>query len=116
MDLDRLEYARARYTVLDLLASFGGFIGIWGRIFGYFMAMWNFNALQNYMVSRLYKIRRPGAFEDKNSPEYDRPRLADKEFKRSRLPNCEDYIMSWVPNCLVCCKKRGRKKALVMAR
>ena len=45
MDLDTLVYARARYTVLDLLASFGGFIGIWGRIFGYFMAMWNFNAL-----------------------------------------------------------------------
>ena len=56
MDLNRMEYSRTRYTVLDLLAQFGGFIGIWGRIFGFFMAAWNFNALQNYMVSRLYKM------------------------------------------------------------
>ena len=56
MDLNRMEYSRTRYTVLDLLAQFGGFIGIWGRIFGFFMAAWNFNALQNYLVSRLYKM------------------------------------------------------------
>ena len=57
MDLDLLEYTRARYTVLDLLASFGGFIGIWGKLFAFFMGAWNYNALDNYMVSRLYRMR-----------------------------------------------------------
>ena len=64
MDLNLWEIDRARYTILDVLAAFGGFIGIWGRIFGYFMTIWNFNALPNYMVSRLYKIRKREGFED----------------------------------------------------
>jgi len=54
MDLDRMETARSRYTLLDLLAQFGGFIGIFGRIFGFLMAAWNYNALENFMVTRLY--------------------------------------------------------------
>ena len=57
MDLNRMTYARSRYTALELLAQFGGFIGIFGRIFGFFMAAWNFNALSNYMVTRLYRFR-----------------------------------------------------------
>ena len=57
MDLNKMEYSRSRYTVLDLLANFGGFIGIWGKIFAFLMTAWNFHALDNYMVSRLYKMR-----------------------------------------------------------
>lgn len=80
MDLDSVEYIRARYTILDLLAQFGGFIGIFGRIFAYYMTVWNFNALKNYMVSRLYKIRRRDKSEDKTLREYERPRKSDMEF------------------------------------
>ena len=57
MDLARVEYSRFRYTFLDLLANFGGFIGIWGKLFAFFMGAWNYNALDNYMVSRLYRMR-----------------------------------------------------------
>lgn len=105
MDLNRLEVSRSRYTVLDLLAQFGGFIGIFGRIFGFFMAAWNINAMENYMVSRLYKtLSRQGQGELK------------QEFKRSKLPHCGDYLMTWVPSCFVCCQKRGREKAKALAR
>ena len=65
MDLDRMEYSRSRFTVLDLLAQFGGFIGIFGRIFGFFMAAWNFNALENYMVTYLYKMRSTNPDDEK---------------------------------------------------
>jgi len=42
MDLNRIENHRTRYTLLDLLAAFGGFMGIFRWIFGNFMAAWNF--------------------------------------------------------------------------
>ena len=42
MDLSMTEYNRTRYTALDLLAAFGGFMGIFRWIFGTFMAAWNF--------------------------------------------------------------------------
>ena len=111
MDLDRMEYSRSRYTILDLLAQFGGFIGIFGRIFGFFMAAWNFNALENFMVTRLYKMR-------SSEPGDEKPGMSScvEEFERSRYPHLGDYAMSWVPNPLVCCKKRGKEKAKARAR
>lgn len=108
MDLNRVEVSRSRYTVLDLLAQFGGFIGIFGRIFGFFMAAWNINALENYMVSRLYKVHSNDAPSELTG--------IDEEFKRSKLPHCGDYLMSWVPSCFVCCKKKGKEKAKAVAR
>ena len=56
MDLDRLDVSRTRYNILDLLAQFGGFMGIFRWIFTVFMAAWNTNALDNFMVSKLYKV------------------------------------------------------------
>ena len=106
MDLNRMTYSRARYTVLELLAQFGGFIGIFGRIFGNFMAAWNFNALSNYMVTRLYKMR---SFDGKSDEK-------EIDFKRSKFPHCGDYAMSWLPSPLAFCKKRDKEKALVTAR
>ena len=70
------------------------------------MAAWNFNALSNYMVTRLYKMRSSDtAAEGKET-----------DFTRSRFPHCGDYAMSWVPSPLAFCKKRGRERALVAAR
>jgi len=56
MNLDSLDYARHRYTVLDVLAAFGGFMGIWRWIFSNYMAAWNTNALDNFMASKLFKV------------------------------------------------------------
>ena len=56
MDLNRLDYSRVRYNFLDLLAQFGGFMGIFRWLFTTFMAAWNTNALDNFMVSKLYKV------------------------------------------------------------
>lgn len=102
MDLNRTDVARSRYTVLDLLAQFGGFIGIFGRIFGFFMAAWNFNALENYMVSHLYTMRGHGTDQEESG-------IGSKfePFTRSKLPHCGDYLLSWVPSCFLCCKKTG---------
>ena len=51
MSLSRMDYSRARYNFLDLLANFGGFMGIFRWIFTTFMTAWNTNALDNFMVS-----------------------------------------------------------------
>ena len=56
MNLDILDYSRVRYNFLDLLAQFGGFMGIFRWIFTTFMVAWNTNALDNFMVSKLYKV------------------------------------------------------------
>ena len=55
MDLDLLEYTRSRYTAFDLLSDVGGISGMFASIFAVFMAAWNYNALDNLMVTRLFK-------------------------------------------------------------
>ena len=57
MDLSVTALLRTRYTALDLMAQFGGFIGIWGKVFAFLMSAWNYQAVQNFMVTRLYKVR-----------------------------------------------------------
>ena len=58
MHRDSIKYVRSRYSFLDVLANFGGFMGIWRWIFTTFMAAWNTNALDNFMVSKLYKVEK----------------------------------------------------------
>ena len=100
MSLDRLDYSRARYNLLDLLAQFGGFMGIFRWLFTTFMAAWNTNALDNFMVSKLYKVEIEGKVTN---------------LERSKLPNCGEYLMTWVPSPFQCCKK-GKTKARARAR
>ena len=57
MDMDLLEFSRSRYTAFDLLADVGGISGMFASLFAVFMAAWNFNALDNLLVTRLFKAK-----------------------------------------------------------
>lgn len=91
MNLDRLDYSRSRYTFLDVLAAFGGFMGIWRWIFSTYMAAWNTNALDNFLVSKLYRVE----------PQIE----GSSRLERSKWPHLGSYLLSWVPAIFVCCKK-----------
>ena len=56
MDLDVMQYERQVYTVLDMLSDVGGLTGILMTVLGTFVATWNHNSFDNFMVSRLFKI------------------------------------------------------------
>ena len=96
MDLDLTEYFRSRYTALDLLAAFGGFMGIFRWIFTHIMSAWNFEALDHFMISKLYKSE-DGAFD----------RIA-------QYPRLIPYLLSFVPAFLLCkcCCLNNRKERL----
>ena len=59
MDLNLLKYERRVTTFADLMSDVGGFFGLlimFGRISA---KLWNFNSFDNFLVSRLYKIKKP---------------------------------------------------------
>lgn len=68
MDMNVLTYHRSRYNFLDLLANFGGFMGIFRWIFTIFMKAWNTSALDNFLASKLYKYKsdQPNQASDKD--------------------------------------------------
>ena len=55
MDLNRMEYSRSRYTAFDLLSDVGGLKGMFAEIFVAFLAAWNFNAVDNFMSTKLFR-------------------------------------------------------------
>ena len=59
MDLNVMNYERKVYTIIDMLSDIGGLTGIIATMFGILNATWNYNAFDNFMVSRLFKIRKP---------------------------------------------------------
>ena len=59
MDLNMMNYERQVLTIFDMLSDIGGLTGIIATVFGILNAAWNFNAFDNFMVSRLFKIKKP---------------------------------------------------------
>ena len=93
-------------------------MGLFRWIFGSFLGIWNFNALDNFMVSKLYKVRKPSSSKKVqiNPVKKTASPAALKVFERSRCPHLKDYLLSWIPTVSVCCKKKGKEKARARAR
>ena len=69
-----MHYERKLYTLFDMLSDIGGLAGILSLFFGVISAAWNYQVFDNFMVSRLFKIRKPS---EEIKPE-------DEHFKQSK--------------------------------
>ena len=58
MDLILKTYERTGYTLFDLLSDIGGLSGILMTFFTSFMAIWNYNSLDNLLVQSLFKTNK----------------------------------------------------------
>ena len=58
LDLDRKFIMRKCYSILDLLSEVGGMLGILMVFLSSVVSCFNFNNFDNYMVSRLFKIKK----------------------------------------------------------
>ena len=55
-DLDITAYERKVYTFVDALSDIGGLKAILFSVLAVLSSTWNYNAFDNFMVSRLFKI------------------------------------------------------------
>ena len=55
MNFDMVFISRSGYTILDILADVGGLQGILISGIALLLNIWNFNYLDNYLVSKLFK-------------------------------------------------------------
>ena len=58
MNLDVLWYERQVYTFFDMLSDVGGLMGIIATTFNFVISLWTFEYFQDYMISRLFKIKK----------------------------------------------------------
>ena len=57
MDLDLKVISRSGYTILDLISDIGGIQGVLFSSFAILVGIWNHNMIENYLVSKLYKLK-----------------------------------------------------------
>ena len=105
MDTGLMTYSRVVYTLFDLLSDIGGLSGILISFFLMIVTAWNHNKFDNMLVSRLFKIKR----RDKGADEAE-------TISNSCMPNCTDWILSFFPDCCICCKRARREVAMQKAR
>ena len=58
MNFSEKLISRAGYTFLDYLSDIGGMQGLLISGVSYFVSFWNYNYFDNYMVTRLFKIKK----------------------------------------------------------
>ena len=68
LDLDRKFIMRKCYNILDLLSEVGGMIGILLVFFSSVVSCFNYNNFDNYMVSRLFKVKKIDAKSNQSDP------------------------------------------------
>ena len=57
MDLDLIDISRSGYTILDMMSDVGGLQGILLSFCFVLIMIWNHNHFDNYLASRLFKIK-----------------------------------------------------------
>lgn len=68
MDFDMLIVQRQGYTILDILAEVGGLQGFLFQVSSFLLSILNFNSLDSYLISKLYKHQRDGSQEQLEIP------------------------------------------------
>ena len=58
LDLNRKFIMRKCYSSLELLSDLGGIIGFLMLVFSSVVICFNYNNFDNYMVSRLFKVKK----------------------------------------------------------
>ena len=88
MNLDLLKYERRVSTLSDLMSDVGGFFGLLIMFGSVFSKLWNFNSFDNFLVSRLYKIKKPSEKLSEETAYFDKSDFVSK----SIIPQCLTFI------------------------
>ena len=108
MNLDLRVIQRTSYTLFDILSDVGGIQGILISGISVLLNIWNYNYLDSYLVSQLFKIA-----PNPNDLESETP----VDITSSK--NCsikEFFIKSVLPRKLVCCRRNRKQLAMNEAR
>ena len=90
MDLDVMHYERQVYTLFDMLSDFGGLTGILSSVFTLFTSAWNYQAFDNFIASRLFKVQK---LSEQINPDTDYNDESE-HIKIGVFPNCKNWMLS----------------------
>ena len=87
MDLTLTQVSRDGYTYLDWISDIGGIQGILISTMAIVLSLWNYNNLDNFMASKLYRF--------KNLYK----RNENETLKSGICTGVKDYLCDTLPSC-----------------
>ena len=87
--------------MLDWFSDIGGIQTILISFIGIFVYFWNYNLLDNFLASKLYKTRQKERVQS---------------LKVSSISGFRDYICELLPDCCKCCAPSRNERGLDLGR
>ena len=108
MNLDLTNIERDGYTFLDWISDIGGIQGILFTTGALSLSFWNYNNLDNFLVTKLYRIRDDEEKEEKSTA---------MKLKRSGcLDGIRDLICDRLPRICRYCRSSRNDRGLALGR
>ena len=111
-NMDLTVIARDGYTILDWISDIGGIQGIMISAVAIVVSIWNYNWLDNFLVSRLYRIEK----RDAKKKVYECLEDRTEKMRISSISSLRDYICDSLPSCLQCCRSSRNERGLTLGR
>lgn len=122
MNRNQLVIARDGYTVLDYFSDIGGMQSMMINGCSIILVMWNYNHLDNFLVTKLYRKK---AKTQSNDCHQDDDQPPDRVSIRSKAESLKspnfcmspfDFFCDKLPNRWQCCRSTGQSVALKTGR
>ena len=109
--MDQVVVARAGYTFLDYLSDIGGMQGMLISGVAYFLVFWNFNYFDDWMITRLYKMKKSKSEVDPKTSAWQNSSFA----KPGLCSNPADCLIGFF-RLRYCCKPDRKTRYFDIAR
>ena len=96
--------------MFDLLSDIGGLQGILVSLLALSLSVWNYKAVENHLVTRLFKVSKPGGDQPGNDAHADE---AVSLHRDNLIPGLKDWLFDCFPER--CCYRNRREKAMQKA-
>ena len=111
-NLDLYQISRDGYTILDWISDIGGIQGILISAVGIVVGYWNYNILESYMVTKLFRMEK----KDSSNKVYSDPADKYETFQVSVFSGLRDVICDSLPSCLQCCRNSRNDRGMEIGR
>ena len=95
-NLNLINIERDGYTIFDYISDIGGLQGILFSTFAIFLGFFNYNIFDNFMLKRLYQIKK----KDCNSKVYNSADDQSETLTFTVFSGVFDAICDSLPSCL----------------
>ena len=110
-NMDLIVISRDGYSLLDWISDIGGIQGILISTVAILLGFWNYNYLDNFIVSKLYRLEKR-AIKNQRTEKDDHTEVMTINL----FSGLGDYFCDLFPTRIQCCRSSRNERGLALGR